>query len=212
MRDNFGLRLQVIETAQAITCQGLGQGTSGNVSVRVDGGFLVTPSAIPYDQCQIEDVVFVDMDGRSHGMHKPSTEWRFHRDIYAARKEVSAILHTHAPACTALACLHKSIPAFHYMVAMAGGEDIRCTPYATFGTQELSDHAVRALQNRKACLLANHGMICVEQDLQRCLSLAMVVEELAGIYCQTLQIGEPNILTESQMADVLAKFIDYKQT
>lgn len=205
------LRQQIIETAQAIGSSGLGQGTSGNVSVRVEGGFLVTPSAIPYTDCEPEDVVWVDMSGDPQGRRKPSSEWRFHRDIYAAREDANAIVHAHSPACTTLACLHKAIPAFHYMVAIGGGDDIRCAAYATFGSQELSDFAVRALENRSACLLANHGMICLADDLPHALALAEEVESLASIYCDALKVGEPHVLSKQQMEEVLVKFEDYKK-
>lgn len=211
MKDTIQLRQQIIDTAQAISSHGLGQGTSGNVSARVEGGFLVTPSAIPYDECRPEDIVFVDMTGEPQGRCKPSSEWRFHRDIYAAREDAKAIVHTHAPACTTLACLRKAIPPFHYMVAVAGGDDIRCAPYATYGTQELSDYAVKALEDRHACLLANHGMICLADDLSHALALAVEVESLANIYCAALKIGEPQILSKRQMNEVLVKFADYRK-
>lgn len=210
MSKNTELRIELIQTAQEISPAGLGLGTSGNVSVRVEGGFLVTPSALPYDQCRNEDIVFVDMDGGFQGKRKPSSEWRFHRDIYASRDDANAILHAHSPACTALACLHKSMPAFHYMIAVAGGDDIRCATYATYGTQELSDNALKALAGRTACLLANHGMIAMGEDLQQAFSVALEVEELASIYSQALKMGEPKILSKQQMAEVLEKFKDYR--
>ena len=201
----------LINKVQSMSLAGLGQGTSGNLSMREGDGFLITPSAIPYDQYQPGDIVAMQMDG-SHGGHRqPSSEWRIHLAIYTARREVDAIVHTHSPACTALACLGKSIPAFHYMVAVAGGDNIRCAPYATFGTRELSDFVLQALENRYACLMANHGMICVAENLTRAFSLAIEVEELASIYCQTLQAGEPVLLSKAQMEDVLNKFVDYKK-
>ena len=190
---------------------GLGQGTSGNISVRHDDGLFITPSAIPYDQYELDDIVYMTMNGDYESNRKPSSEWRFHRDIYAHRDDVNAVVHTHSPNCTALACLDKSIPAFHYMVAVAGGDNIRCAPYATFGTQELSDFVIQALQDRYACLLSNHGMVCVAENLTRAFSLAVEVEELAGIYCQTLKTGEPKILSRTQMREVLDKFVVYKK-
>ncbi len=141
----------------------------------------------------------------------PSSEWRFHRDIYAARGDAQAIVHTHAPFATTLACMHRGIPPFHYMVAVAGGNDIRCAPYATFGTQELSDHAVAALAGRRACLLANHGMIAVGASLERALALAVEVETLAETYWRALQVGEPVLLPDAEMARVLEKFATYGQ-
>ncbi|VAW87108.1 Ribulose-5-phosphate 4-epimerase and related epimerases and aldolases [hydrothermal vent metagenome] len=203
------LRQQLIDTALAMNASGINQGTSGNLSVRVEDGFLITPSALPYDKYQCEDIVFMKLTGECEGIRKPSSEWRFHKDIYLNRKDAGAILHAHSPSCTALACLNKKIPAFHYMVAVAGGNDIRCAPYATFGTQELSDYTLTALEKRKACLLANHGMICLDQDLPKALSLAIEVENLAQVYSQTLQIGTPILLDEYEMKRVLDKFKDY---
>jgi len=201
----------LINKAQSLSLAGLGRGSSGNLSIRHGDGFLVTPSAIPYDEYQADDIVTVKMDGSHGGGRQPSSEWRIHFAIYTTRPEVNAIVHTHSPACTALACLGKSIPAFHYMVAVAGGDDIRCAPYATFGTGQLSDFVLQALENRHACLMANHGMICVAENVTRAFSLAVEVEELASIYCQTLQAGEPVLLSKAQMAEVQEKFVDYKK-
>jgi L-fuculose-phosphate aldolase len=205
------LRGELIQTAQAITPAGMGHGTAGNVSVRCGEGFLITPSAQSYESYRPQDIVYVDMTGQAQGGRKPSSEWRFHHDIYAARKDANAIVHTHAPACTALACLHRSIPAFHYMIAVAGGDDIRCAPYATYGTQALADNVLIALAGRQACLLANHGMISIGDSLQQAFTLAQEVEELAKIYCETLKIGEPVLLTRQQMEEVLEKFADYRR-
>jgi L-fuculose-phosphate aldolase len=161
---------------------------------------------------QGDDVVAMSAEGVAHGSRQPSSEWRFHRDIYAARADVHAIVHTHSPFATTLACLGADIPAFHYMIAVAGGSDIRCAPYATFGTQQLSDHALRALQGRKACLLANHGMIAAGANLGGALALAVEVEALAEQYWRALQIGKPNLLSDDEMAIVLDKFRTYGQT
>ncbi|MEM7292192.1 MAG: class II aldolase/adducin family protein [Pseudomonadota bacterium] len=204
-------RQLLIKKAQSMHAAGLGQGTAGNLSVREGEGFLITPSAIPYEQYRLEDIVYMDMDGNYENDRAPSSEWLFHRDIYAEREDVHAVVHAHSPACTALACLDRSIPAFHYMVAVAGGDNIRCAPYATFGTQELSDHVLHALQGRYACLMSNHGMVCVAENLTRAFSLAIEVEELAAIYCQTLQTGTPKILARGQIAEVLEKFVVYKK-
>ncbi len=209
---HLDLRQQLIDTALAMNASGINQGTSGNLSVRVEGGFLITPSALSYDKYQCEDIVFMNLSGEWEGMRKPSSEWRFHKDIYLNRKDAEAVLHAHSPSCTTLACLNKKIPAFHYMVAIAGGNDIRCAPYATFGTQELSDYTLDALKERKACLLANHGMLCLEQDLSKALSLAIEVENLAHIYSQTLQIGTPLLIDEHEMTQVLEKFEDYRKS
>ncbi len=207
---HLNLRQQLIDTALAMNASGINQGTSGNISVRVENGFLITPSALPYDKYQCEDIVFMELTGKWKGLRKPSSEWRFHKDIYLNRKDAGAIVHAHSPSCTALACVNKKIPAFHYMVAVAGGNDIRCAPYTTFGTQELSDYALAALEDRKACLLANHGMLCLEEDLAKTLALAIEVENLAQVYSQTLQIGTPLLLDEDEMKRVLEKFKDYR--
>ena len=189
---------------------GINQGTSGNVSARAGDGFLITPTALPYAETEPADLVLVGLDGTARGPRRPSSEWRFHRDIYAARPDDGAVVHTHANYATTLACLRMPIPRFHYMVAVAGGDDIRCAPYATYGTQELSDHAIAALEDRKACLLANHGMIACGADLDAALALAVEVETLARQYWQVLQVGKPKLLTRKQMVEVLEKFADYR--
>jgi len=204
------LRTQLIETALQMETMGLNHGMSGNLSVRINEGFLITPSALPYNQCMAEDIVLMDLEGHAQGSRKPSSEWRFHRDIYTQRQDAGAVLHAHSPWCTTLACLQTPIPAFHYMVAVAGGLDIRCAPYATYGTQALSDYALEALQNRKACLLANHGLLCLDADLDRVLALAIEVEDLARVYGQTMQIGKPVLLSDTEMMKVIGKFKDYR--
>jgi L-fuculose-phosphate aldolase len=209
------LREAVIATALEMNALGINRGKSGNVSARWrDGafdGFLVTPTGLPYRDTAAEDIVAVALDGTAHGARAPSSEWRFHRDIYAAKANVGAIVHTHAPFATTLACLHRAIPAFHYMVAMAGGRDIRCAPYATFGTQQLSDHALAALEGRRACLLAHHGMIATGSSLAAAVALAVEVEHLAEVYWRALQLGEPALLPDAEMDAVLAKFRTYGQ-
>jgi len=205
------LRAEIIRTSLKMNALGINQGKSGNVSARTDGGFLVTPTGIPYEDTKPAQIVAMRMDGTHEGDVLPSSEWRFHRDIYAARPDVGAIVHTHAAYCTTLACMDRAIPPFHYMVAAAGGKDIRCAPYATFGTQELSDHALAALQDRKACLLSHHGMIACGPTLEKALALAVEVESLARMYWQALQIGEPVLLSDAEMATVLDKFATYGQ-
>ncbi|HKP65585.1 MAG TPA: class II aldolase/adducin family protein, partial [Casimicrobiaceae bacterium] len=165
LADTPSLRTAIIATALEMNASGINRGKSGNVSARIEGGFLITPSGLPYADTTANDIVAVDETGAASGTRKPSSEWRFHRDIYRARSEARAIVHAHSPFATALACLNRGIPAFHYMIAMAGGNDIRCAPYATFGTQELSDAALSALDERKACLLAHHGMIAIGESL-----------------------------------------------
>jgi L-fuculose-phosphate aldolase len=202
-------RQAIIDASLEMERLGLTRGSSGNVSLRTETGFLVTPSGMPPAALRPEDIVAMDMAGVAAGSRKPSSEWRFHRDIYAARPEIGAIIHSHPPFGIALASHGRGIPAFHYMVAMAGGRDIRCAPYATYGTQELSDHAVAALEGRFACLLANHGMIAAGRTLERALALAVEVESLAEGYWRALQIGEPAILSDSEMDVVIEKFKSY---
>jgi L-fuculose-phosphate aldolase len=204
------LREQLLATARTMNSQGVNQGTSGNVSVRDGEGFLITPSALAYDQCRPEDVVWLDRAGHAQGNRKPSSEWRMHRDIYCHYPQAGAVLHAHSSYCTTLACLERPIPAFHYMVAMAGGDSIRCAPYATFGTQALSDAVVEALRDRSATLLGHHGMICFAGNLDRVLALAVEVEALARMYLQALTVAEPPVLPGAEMVEVLRRFKAYK--
>ena len=208
---HLALREAMIATARRINTSGLNQGTSGNLSQRVEGGFLLTPTGMEYDALVPEDLVLMRMDGSHEGRRAPSSEWRIHRDILVRRPEVGAVLHAHSMFCTTLACLRRGIPSFHYMVTAAGGADIRCAPYATFGTEELSHHAVEALEGRKACLLANHGMLALGKDLAGAFKLAVEVETLAAMYWRALQVGEPVLLDAAEMARVLEKFKTYGQ-
>jgi len=203
------LRRLLIGTAVAMNAGGFNLGTSGNLSVRVTGGMLITPSGVPYENLGEDDIVFVDLDGHAQGALEPSSEWRFHRDLYRRRDDAGAVVHAHPAHATSLACLGRSIPAFHYEVALAGGHDIRCARYATFGTQELSDHVLTALEGRRACLMANHGLVCLGPDLPAALALARRVEQLAQMYRQCLQVGEPDLLSEEEMARVAEKFRRY---
>ena len=217
------LRNEIIRTSLRMNELGINQGKAGNVSARTapspavagegwDGGFLITPTGIPYEETRPEQIVAMNMDGAHEGNVLPSSEWRFHRDIYASGVDyANAIVHTHAPYATTLACMDRGIPPFHYMVAVAGGSDIRCAPYATFGTQELSDHVIAALRDRKACLMSHHGMIACGENLQKALALAVEVETLARMYWQALQIGEPALLSDAEMRVVIDKFQTYGQ-
>lgn len=199
---------EVILTCCALSQRGLTHGTSGNVSVRRDAGtFFISPSGIPYER--LDDIPIMDFNGRWYGQRRPSSEWRFHRDILRARPDIGAIVHTHSNAAVALACTGQGIPAFHYMVAVAGGPDIRCAPYATFGSQALSDHALEALEGRKACLLANHGVIATGSDLAGALRLAGEVENLAAQYGAALRVGTPALLEADEMRRVLELFKTY---
>ena len=190
---------------------GLNRGTAGNASVRCGDDILITPSALPVAEMTEQDMVLLDADGKLLRGRKPSSEWRFHRDILKARPEIGAVLHMHSPFATTIACLGKDVPAVHYHIAIAGGDSVRCTPYSIFGEQNLSDLALEALRDRKACLLGNHGMIALGKDLAEALSVAHEVEYLCEIYWRTLQAGEPRILTAQQMHEVKAKFVEYKR-
>ena len=203
------LRKRIIETCLAMTTAGLNKGTAGNLSARHENGFLITPSGLPYDETYPADIVLMDFNGAAQGRRKPSSEWHFHRDILAARPEVNVVLHAHSPFATSLACLRKNVPAFHYMIAVTGAKSIRCAQYATFGTQELSEHAVGALHGSKACLLANHGMIVLGDSLKAALRLGLEVEGLCEQYWRALQAGDPVILDDAEMDRVLEKFKSY---
>lgn len=205
------LAAAVLECARAMNRSGINRGTAGNVSVRADGGFIVTPTGMDYAQALPQDMVFVDMNGVARGTRAPSSEWRFHRDIYAARPEAGAIVHTHAPFATSLACLGTEIPPFHYMIARFGGDTVRCADYATFGTQALSDAMLTALDGRSACLMANHGMAVFGRDLDQALAHAIELEALCEQYWRALQIGPPRLLPADEMQRVLEKFATYGQ-
>ena len=203
------IRSAMVVGAQRLSALGLNRGSSGNIGVRLPQSFLVTPSGIPAEELLPQMMVEMDFAGAVLGAGKPSSEWRFHRDILAARSEMGAVVHTHSRYATSLACLQRDIPAFHYMIAAAGGDTIRCAPYALFGTQELSDLALQALRERKACLLGNHGMIALGADLKAALALTLEVESLAEQYWTALQLGEPHILSSQQMQAVMENFKSY---
>lgn len=211
-------RRALIATARAMNAAGLNHGKAGNVSLRWPrsgaDGFLITPSALPYDRLAVDDVVWVRFGGEADGRRRPSSEWRFHHDILAARPDSGCVLHTHGAKSAALACTARvqaeGMPAFHYMIAVAGGATIRCAPYAPFGTQALSDLALKALQGRRACLLANHGLVVVGGGLDEALALATDVEALAAMYVDLLVLGDAVVLSDEAMADVQRRFADYR--
>ncbi len=207
--DELNKRLDIIRHCLKMNELGINQGTSGNISVRHGDGLLITPTSMPYDELQPQDIVMLAMDGTPTGIHAPSSEWRFHRDIMRERPEVNAILHAHPTHCTILSIMNRTIPPIHYMVAVAGGSTIRCAPYAIFGSEELSRNAVAALKDRSACLLEHHGMIAVGKSLSKALWLAVEVEALARQYHGCLQIGEPPLLSERQIQDVIDKISGY---
>lgn len=221
-------RAAIVDACLRMRELGINQGKAGNVSLRWDRGaaegMLITPSALPYERMGGDDLVWLSLATAAgagaepqpaviDGARAPSSEWRIHRDVYATRPEFGAVVHAHPPHASSLACVarvqREGIPAFHYMIAVAGGADLRCAPYATFGTQALSAHALDALRGRRACLLANHGMLACHAGLERALALAVEVETLARMYWQALQVGEPVLLDDAQMREVLARFAGY---
>ncbi|RLA44322.1 MAG: class II aldolase [Gammaproteobacteria bacterium] len=219
-----GLRQSVIDAALQLVAEGLNKGTAGNVSLRTEENYIITPSGVDYDKLRPQDLVTMDFDGnitnvkttsnmtpsgKSPAQLEPSSEWRFHQDIYIHHPEAGAIVHCHSLYATALSTLRREIPPFHYMVAIAGGNSIRCAEYATFGTQELSSHVVTALFDRKACLMSNHGLIAFGKDLREALKIAVEVENLAGQYMQALQVGQPVLLSETEMAIIGKMFNHY---
>ena len=211
-RAESSARRAVLDAARAMSASGLSPGRSGNLSMRFGSGMLITPSGMAYDEIEPADIVFVAADGTpSRGTRKPSSEWHFHAAAYKARPDCHAVVHTHSMHATVLACAHKPIPAFHYMVAVAGGADIPLVPYATFGTAALAAHVATGLAHRNACLMANHGQIAIGASLRATLELAREVETLAEQYIKVLALGPANILSESDMATVLARFKTYGQ-
>ena len=202
-------RESIVEACREMNRSGLNQGTSGNISVRWKDGLLITPTSLPYDQMTPDDIVFLGMDGRPTGENQPSSEWRFHRDIMQAKPEVNAIVHAHPIYCTIIAIMGKEIPPLHYMVAIAGGSTIPCAPYATFGTEELSRHAVTALKNRTATLLEHHGLIATGPTLDKAMWLAVEVETLAQQYHGCLQIGGPRLLPVDEIDNVRERMKNY---
>lgn len=212
MEGQLAMRAKVIDVAQCISRTGLSPGRSGNVSARWGDGMLITPSGMAYSSLEPRDIVLLDLSGAAApGQRKPSSEWHFHAAIYKARADRHAVVHTHSNYATVLACAHKAIPAFHYMVAVAGGNDIPCVPYATFGTQDLAEHIVVGLKERDACLMANHGQVAVAKSPEAALELAQEVEVLAAQYFKVLSLGSEHFLQDDEMAIVLDKFRTYGQ-
>jgi L-fuculose-phosphate aldolase len=204
------IKQEIIDTVRLYSANGLGVGTSGNLSARTEKGFLITPTGVSYEALEPQLLVELNIEGEVIGGHlKPSSEWRFHRDIYLNREQAGSIVHVHSPFATAIACTRKSIPAFHYMIAITGGDSIRCAEYATFGTEQLSKYVVKALIGRKACLMANHGMIALDKDISSAFKMAIEVEELAKQYFYSMQIGDPTILDKEEMQINLEKFKSY---
>lgn len=207
--DEIEARASVVEAARALDAQGLNRGTSGNVSLRFRDGLLITPSGVPTARMTADDVVYMDRDGRHAPGCKPSSEWRFHRDILAARPEFGAVVHAHPVYCTAFAICGREIPAAHYMIAAFGGPNVRCAPYAPYGTEALSRLALEALEGRAGCLLANHGMIAAGASLEKAAWLALELETLCQQYAVALQVGAPLILSDDEVYRIVERFRGY---
>ena len=208
----INLRAEVIKYAKMLNTKKLSALRSGNISSRYKDGFLITPSGAKYSSLKNKDIVFVTLKGKfdkKKGI--PSSEWRFHQDIYLNKKEAKAIVHAHSTCATAVSSHQKNIPAFHYMVAVAGGEDLKCTKYATFGTKQLSKNIIKALKNRSACLIANHGQVAFGDNLEKAFELAQEIENICHQYINALRIGIPKILSKKEMKIVLGKFKNYKK-
>ncbi len=213
MKDK-ALRMTLIDHAIKLNSSGLSAGKSGNVSVRCDDGLLITPTGMDYQDLSAEDIVSLQLDGSPPTADQPrlpSSEWHFHCGIYQSRPDINAVVHAHPTYCTALACTGRNIPAFHYMVAVAGGKQIPIAPYALFGTEQLSTQVIVTLANHLACLLENHGMIALGSSLESAFNLAIEVESLAQQYCQALTLGEIRLLSDQQMDEVIEKFQAYGQ-
>ncbi|CCN36261.1 L-fuculose phosphate aldolase [Vibrio nigripulchritudo SO65] len=208
-KNERALRQSIIDACISMNSNGLNQGTSGNISVRYQDGILITPTSLPYDEMSAEDIVWMGFDGVIEGDRVPSTEWRFHIDIMRQKQDVNAIVHAHPTACTTLSIMNRDIPPIHYMVAVAGGHDIRCAEYATFGVKALSNNALKALEGRKACLLAHHGMIATAQSLDKAMWLAIEVEALAKQYLGCLPMGEPPLLSKEEIQNVINRMTNY---
>ena len=203
---------QIIKYANMLNSEKLSTLRSGNVSLRYKNGFLITPSGVKYSLLKVDDIVFVSLDGKfDETKNKPSSEWRFHKDIYSSKNEANAIVHAHSTHATAVSAHNKDVPAFHYMVALAGGNDLKCAKYATFGTQELSDNIIEALENRKACLMSNHGQVAYGDNLNSAFELAEEVENICHQYINAIKLGEPKILSSSEMDVILEKVKNYKK-
>ena len=215
---NLDLRKRIIEYSLKLNSTNLSPLRSGNISLRVKeddkDGYLITPSGKKYETLKPEDIVFMGLNEEAENndsTNKPSSEWRFHRDIYVNKKDAQAIVHAHSPHATAVSSHGKAIPPFHYMIALAGGEDIQCAEYATFGTKELSNNVIKALENRTACLMSNHGQVAFGKNLESAFELAQEIENICQQYIIALKIGEPKILSFEEMKKILDKAKNYKK-
>ena len=209
--NSLKIKKEIIRYSKLLNTTNLSPLRSGNISVRYKNGFFITPSGKKYSSLRSSDIVFVSLEGRYLKKHTPSSEWRFHRDIYKAKKYSGSIVHCHSHNALILSCLRKKIPPFHYMVAVAGGEDIKCSKYATFGTKNLSRNIIKALKNRTACLIANHGQVAFGENLEKTFELAQEIENICHQYINAIRIGIPKILSKKEMKIVLGKFKNYKK-
>ena len=201
---------ELIKASKYLNDKNINRGSSGNLSFRSKNGFIITPSSLSNDKLTEKNCVQMNLDGTYQNKFKPSTEWKIHRDIYVKRKDIYAIIHTHPISSTAIACMNINIPAFHYMIAVAGGDNIRCAKYATFGTEQLSKNVLKALENRNTCLMANHGLIVIEKDLKIALKLTEEVENLSMQFLQILKSGKkPVLLSKNEMKKNIKKIKNY---
>ncbi|MDB3872879.1 class II aldolase/adducin family protein [Pelagibacteraceae bacterium] len=206
------IRKDIIKFSKLLNKTNLSPLRSGNISVRYKNGFLITPSGMRYETLKSKDIVFVDLKGKYNSKkNKPSSEWHFHKDIYLNKKNANSVVHCHSKNALVLSCIRKKIPAFHYMVAVAGGVDIKCAKYATYGTSELSKNIIQVLNNRLACLIENHGQVVFSDGIDSAFELAQEVEHLSEQYLECLRIGKPKILTNIEMSRVLKKVKNYKK-
>ena len=206
------LRSTVVAAVQRLDTLGMNRGSTGNVSARHGKGMLITPTGMGADGLRPQDLVWLGFDGSMQGDWQPSSEWHFHQAAYLARPELNAVVHTHSTHATALACLRRPLPAFHYMVAVAGGDSVPLVPYFTFGTEALSEAVALALQGRDACLLANHGLVAVGTTVAQAMKVVQEIESLCEVYLKALAVGEPVLLGATEMAVVIDKFGSYGRT
>jgi L-fuculose-phosphate aldolase len=206
------LRDSAVAAVRRLDALGMNRGSTGNVSLRHEQGMLITPTGMGADDLRAQDMVWRGWDGTLRGQWQPSSEWHFHQAIYLARPDLNAIVHTHSVHAAALACLRRSLPSFHYMVAVAGGDDVPCVPYHLFGTEALSSAVAAAFAERDACLMANHGLVAAGATLARAMKVLQEIESLCEVYLKALAVGEPGLLTRAQMDEVIEKFKGYGQS
>jgi L-fuculose-phosphate aldolase len=210
--DTSEAREAAVAAVRRMDALGMNRGSTGNLSVRAGEGMLITPTGMGADELHPQDLVWMGWDGSVRGDWQPSSEWHFHRAVYALRGDLNAVLHTHSTHAAALACLRRELPAFHYMVAVAGGDNVPCVPYHLFGTEALSQAVAAAMAQRDACLMANHGLVAAGASLARAMKVLQEIESLCEVYLKALAVGEPAVLSREQMAEVIARFSSYGRT